>query len=301
MMIVMVLLSIIIIASIVSVDANSIMNKNIGSRKMSSQQRRSLTESWTGSGSASSYMTSNYFPESATCDGLVSTSTNIGGYCITDGTTYWIDSYKSDANNIMTTNTVYQENTCTTVVTSSTQTIPKTCIDLSQVQQSPFSMKIIDAGEGSPKKEHNVILTKDYYSADCSGPMKRFSTAPLDKCQSGTDNGVTISSKGSCHNSTHYKLEYYATSGSCTGTASTFYGSLACEPDGNGQSSNYECVPKEEEKKEISPLVYLAILGLIPILGVVYLFRARLFSSCSGKGSEGKVYVEKAQELRTQP
>lgn len=87
---------------------------------------------------------------------------------------------------------------------------------------------------------------------------------------------------------------------SCSGTATSFYLSLGCELD-NGHSYKTECVPKEEEKKAISQLVYLAILGIIPIFAVVYLFRAKLFSSCSSEGGQGKVHVEKVQELSTNP
>ena len=302
-------ISIVIIASTAG-SARSIGSVGIGSTMTSNKQRRSLADSLTGSGSATSYMTTTYYRGSTTCGGNhAGTSSNYGGFCMTDGTTFWIDSYSSDDKDFIMTTTQYSDNKCTTATATSTITNPKTCVDMTQIFQSavPVSIKF-DAGTGTPKKEYNVLLGKDYYSADCSGPVTSIYTNPLGNCLSDVDNGVTMSMKNSCHNSTHSKREIYMNNGDCSGTATTTYSPLGCESyandDDNGNgivtttyfSSNYECVPKEEVKKPITPLVYLAILGVIPIFAVVYLFRATLFSSCSSNTSDNKVYVEKGKD-----
>jgi hypothetical protein len=178
---------------------------------------------------------------------------------MTDGTIFWIDSYSSDDKNVIKTYTVYSDNKCTTVVAVSQQNIPKTCQDQSYPQDDdsqqpvvvPFSLKI-DAGTGTPKKEYNVLLSKNYYSAVCAGPVTSINTSPLDNCASDVDNGVTMSMKISCHNSTHYKREMY-NGDSCSGTATTAYLSLGCESYGSDESSNYECVPYDIYNKGPSP------------------------------------------------
>jgi len=277
----------------------------IGSMTSSKQRRSLFSESLTGTGSATSYVTYSAYQGSASCDGSnVQTYSEFGGFCVYETLLmyYFMVSYSSDDNNVIITTNYYADNKCTTPSTNillgpgpvSVQK-PKTCKDISVSGFFTGSQKYITGATGAPNKEYNVMLTKNYYSTDCSGPITSIATQPLSSCTSGV-NGVTMSMKNSCHNSTHYKMEIYK-GGDCSGTATTVYQSLGCEAFNLIiMSKNYECVPKEEEKKTITPLVYLAILGVIPILALVYLYRATLFSSCSGKANDGKVHVEKAAD-----
>ena len=55
------------------------------------------------------------------------------------------------------------------------------------------------------------------------------------------------------------------------------------------------CIPlKEEKPKKISDLVYIAIIGILPIFAVAYIYRAKLFNAFS-KGNDNKVHIEKSQ------
>ena len=213
MMMIMLMLSTISIVTIVGSarSARSIGSVGIGSTMTSNKQRRSLADSLTGSGSATSFKTTTLYRGSTTCGGNnAGTRSNYGGFCMTDGTDFWIDSYSSDDTNVIMTTTQYSDNKCTTAIASNAITNPKTCADMTQIfgSAAPISIKL-DAGTGTPKKEYNVILGKSYLSADCSGPVTSINTSPLDYCVSEVDNGVTTSLKVSCHNSTHYKMEIY--------------------------------------------------------------------------------------------
>lgn len=267
-------------------------------------------------GEATSYATNNQYSSSASCDGsAILTNTYIGGYCIetlftsgsNNGSAYFASSFKSNDTHVIRTIIFYQDSTCITpflwlsiIPIISTTKYPKACKNTTD-NHGASSERYITASSGNPNKDFSgVILVDIFFSNDCTGPVHQFLTQQNGICMSENDNGVKSSRKTDCHNSTHSKSESFLDNDSCSGKASTVnFIKMGCSAfNSGGGSMQSSCIPLKEDiymPKRISDLVYLAIIGILPIFALIYIYRAKLFNAFSKKGNESKVHIDQSQ------